>query len=86
MKTYWENGGIASRILNLDTRRSFRPQPLYPGDITSCNLWVGLIAVLDAVVKRKIPSPCQESNPAQALIKATTGSNLPFITTLTSQH
>jgi hypothetical protein len=25
--------------------------------------WVGPIAVLDAVVKRKIPSPCRESNP-----------------------
>jgi hypothetical protein len=24
--------------------------------------WVGPRAVLDAVVKRKIPSPCQESN------------------------
>jgi hypothetical protein len=25
--------------------------------------WVGPRAVLDAVVKRKIPSPCRESNP-----------------------
>jgi hypothetical protein len=24
--------------------------------------WVGLRAVLDAVVKRKIPSPCRDSN------------------------
>jgi hypothetical protein len=45
---------------------SFTPQPLYPqgkspgthwiGD------WVGPRAVLDAVVKRKIPSPRRESN------------------------
>jgi len=33
MKTYWENGGAAPRILNLDTRWtsvvSFKPRPLY---------------------------------------------------------
>jgi hypothetical protein len=34
MKAYWESGGIAPRILDLDTRWrlvvSFTPHPLYP--------------------------------------------------------
>jgi hypothetical protein len=30
--------------------------------------WVGPRATLDAVVKRKIPSPCQESNPKTPII------------------
>jgi hypothetical protein len=31
--------------------------------------WVGPRAVLDAVVKRKIPSPCQESNPRTPIVQ-----------------
>jgi hypothetical protein len=31
--------------------------------------WVGLRAVLDAVVKRKIPSPCRESNPRTPIVQ-----------------
>jgi hypothetical protein len=31
--------------------------------------WVGHRAVLDAVVKRKIPSPCRESNPRTPIIQ-----------------
>jgi hypothetical protein len=31
--------------------------------------WVGPRAVLDAVVKRKIPIPCQESNPRNLIIQ-----------------
>jgi hypothetical protein len=43
---------------------SFTPRPLYP-HIKSPWIggWVGPRAVLDAVVKRKIPSPHWESNP-----------------------
>jgi hypothetical protein len=31
--------------------------------------WVGLRAVLDAVVKRKIPSPSRESNPRTLIVE-----------------
>jgi hypothetical protein len=31
--------------------------------------WVGPRAVLDAVVKRKIPSPCRESNPRTPIVQ-----------------
>jgi hypothetical protein len=31
--------------------------------------WVGPRANLDAVVERKIPSPCQESNPRTPIIE-----------------
>jgi hypothetical protein len=31
--------------------------------------WVGLRAVLDAVVKRKIPNPRQESNPRTPIVQ-----------------
>jgi hypothetical protein len=31
--------------------------------------WVGPKAVLDAVVKRKIPSPCRESNPRTPIVQ-----------------
>jgi hypothetical protein len=30
--------------------------------------WVGSRDILDAVVKRKIPSPCQESNPRISIV------------------
>jgi hypothetical protein len=72
MKAYWVNGGIAPRILDLSTRWrwvvSFTPRqpyrqgksPVYPLD-----RWLGgpHWAGLDAVSKRKIPSPCRDSNP-----------------------
>jgi hypothetical protein len=64
MKTYWGSGGIAPRILDLSTRWrwvvSFTPRPLYPrGREPGTHWiggWVGPRAVLDAAVKRKIPS------------------------------
>jgi hypothetical protein len=31
--------------------------------------WVGPIAILDTVVKRKIPSPCQKSNPRTLIVQ-----------------
>jgi len=47
---------------------SFTPRPLYlPRERVPGTHWVGgwvsSIAGLDAVVKRKIPSPCLDSNP-----------------------
>jgi len=45
---------------------SFTPRPLYPGERPPnthwIGGWVGSRAGLDAVVKRKIPSSCRESN------------------------
>jgi hypothetical protein len=31
--------------------------------------WVGLRTILDAMVKRKIPSPCQELNPRTHIVQ-----------------
>jgi hypothetical protein len=70
MKAYWGNGRIASRILDLGTRwewsasrpSRFTPREKAPG-IYWIGSWVGPRAGLDAVVKRKIPSPCRDSNP-----------------------
>jgi hypothetical protein len=49
------------------------PQPLYPQGKSPyyhwIGGWVGPRAVLDAVVKRKIPSPHQESNPRILIIQ-----------------
>jgi len=67
IKMYWGSGGIASGILNLDTRGkwvvSFTPQPLYPqGRVPGTHCaggWVGTRAGLDAAGKRKSPSPCR---------------------------
>jgi hypothetical protein len=71
------SGGIAPCILDLGTRWrwvvSFTPRSLYPqGKSLWCPLdrgWVGPRAVLDAVVKRKIPSPRQESNPRTPIVQ-----------------
>jgi hypothetical protein len=70
MKTYWENGGIAPRIIDLGTRwtewSASRPGHFIPRERargTHCiGGWVGPRAVLDAVVKRKITSLRRESN------------------------
>jgi hypothetical protein len=63
MKTYWGSGGIASRSgrFNLKERA--------PGThwIGGC---VGPRAVLDMVVKRKIPSPRRESNPRTPIVQS----------------
>jgi hypothetical protein len=64
------SGGIAPRILDLGTIWrwvvSFTPRPLYPKERAPgthwIGGWVGPRAVLDAVVKRKVPSPCRDSN------------------------
>jgi hypothetical protein len=75
MKTYWASGGIAPRVLDLGTKWrsavSFTPWPLYPQGKSPGNIWiggwVGSRAVLDTVVKRKIPSPRRKSNPKPRL-------------------
>jgi hypothetical protein len=71
MKMYWNSGGTAPHILDLGTKWrwvvSFTPRPLYP---LGKSAWHPLDrrlcepqSLLDAVVKRKIPSPCRDSNP-----------------------
>jgi len=61
MKTYWTSGGITTRILDLGPRWgwmvSFTSRPLYPR-VRSPGIhwkrgWLGPIASLDAVAKRK---------------------------------
>jgi hypothetical protein len=47
---------------------SFTPRERAPGT-RWIGGWVGLIAVVDVVVKRKIPSPCQESNPRTPIVQ-----------------
>jgi hypothetical protein len=77
MKAYWRTEGTAPHILGLGIRRrwvvSFTPRPLYPQERatgTYCTgVWVGPTADLDTVVKRKIPSPCQESNPRIPIVQ-----------------
>jgi hypothetical protein len=65
------SGGIAPRILDLGTRWRwvvnftacrFTPRERAPGTYWIGG-WVGPTAVLEAVVKRKIPSLCRDSNP-----------------------
>jgi hypothetical protein len=52
---------------------SFTPRPLYPRERTSDTYWIGHWvdprAVLDVVVKRKIPSPQRESNPRTPILQ-----------------
>jgi hypothetical protein len=77
MKIYWGSGGIAPRILDLaldggewlpsspsrSTLRERAPGTPWIGG------WVTLRAGLDAVVKRKIPSPQRESNPDYPIVQ-----------------
>jgi hypothetical protein len=65
MNTYWESRGVSPRIFDLGTRWrlvvSITPRPYYlreraPGTHW-IGSWVGPRAVLDIVVKRKIPTP-----------------------------
>jgi hypothetical protein len=77
MKAYWGSGGISPRILDLGTRWrwvvSFTSQPLYPqGKSPGTHLLedlVGSRAVLDAVVKKKIPGPRRKSNPKTPIVQ-----------------
>jgi hypothetical protein len=71
MKKYCGNRGIAPLILNLGNRWkwlvSFTPRPLYPQGKSPWHpldrRLMGPRAVLEAVVKKKIPSPRGESYP-----------------------
>jgi hypothetical protein len=71
IKTYWGSGSLAPRILDLGTSggewSDSRPSRLTPRESAPrthwIGGWVGARAVLDAVVKRKIPSPRRERNP-----------------------
>jgi hypothetical protein len=77
MKTYWGSGGIAPHILDsalgggewpASRPDRFTPKERAPG--THWNRgWVGPRAVLDAVVKRKIPSPRRKSNPRTPIVQ-----------------
>jgi hypothetical protein len=71
MEVHWGNGGTAPYILNSaldggewsDSRPGrFTPRERAPGT-QLIGGWVDPRAGLDAVMKRKIPSPCQDSNP-----------------------
>jgi hypothetical protein len=69
MKSYWGSGGIALRILDLDTRWEWsasRPGRFTPRERAPVTHWiwgwVGSIASLDAVVKWEILTSCRESN------------------------
>jgi hypothetical protein len=76
METYWGSGGITPLILDLGTRWEwsasrpglFTPIERDPGT-QRIGGWVWARAVLDAVVKRKIPSPRRESNPRTPMIQ-----------------
>jgi hypothetical protein len=59
MEAYWGSGGIVPYILDLVR---FTPRERDSG-IHWIGDWVGHRAVLDAVVKRKIPSLSRDSNP-----------------------
>jgi hypothetical protein len=77
MKTYWGSGGIAPFILTSALDGGEWPASL-PGRFTHregasgthwIGGWVSPRAVTDAVVKRKIPSPCRESNPRTPIVQ-----------------
>jgi hypothetical protein len=63
MKAYWGSGGewSASRL------GRFTPKERSPGTLWIGG-WLGPRAVLDAVVKRKIPSPRRKSNPRTPIV------------------
>jgi hypothetical protein len=71
IKAYWGSAGIAPRILTsvLDGVEwsASRPGRFIPRERAPSTHWiggwVGPRAGLDAVVKIRIPSPCQDSNP-----------------------
>jgi hypothetical protein len=77
MKAYWGSGGIVpySLISALDGGEwsasrpgHFTPREKAPG-IQWIGGWVGPRAVLHTVVKRKISSPRQESNPSTPIVQ-----------------
>jgi hypothetical protein len=78
MKTYWGSGGRAPRILWRSALDGGEWSASCPGRFTPRERaplthwiegWVGPRTVLDAVVKRKIPSPRRESNPRTLIVQ-----------------
>jgi hypothetical protein len=74
MKVYWGSGGHSlTSALDGGEWSASRPSRFTPrGRAPSTHLiggWVGPRAVLDAVVKRKIPSPHRESNPRTPVVQ-----------------
>jgi hypothetical protein len=76
MKVYWEwryssthslTSALDGGVVNFTTRPLY-PQERAPGTHWIGG-WVGPRAVLDAVVRRKIPSPHQESNPRTPIVQ-----------------
>jgi hypothetical protein len=71
MKTYWRvdvsSTPPLTSALEVGEWSASRPGCFYPREMVRgthwIGGWVGLRAVLDAVVKRKIPRPRRESNP-----------------------
>jgi hypothetical protein len=78
MKAYWGSGSTAPLILwprhsmevsvQLHAPDRFTPMETAP-DTHWIGGWVGPRAVLDAMVKRKIPSPRRESNPRTPIVQ-----------------
>jgi hypothetical protein len=77
MKAYWESGGIAAAFLTSaldgDEWSASPPGRFTPRERARgthwIGGWVGPRAVLDVVVKRKIPSLRRESNPRTPIIQ-----------------
>jgi hypothetical protein len=74
MKVYWGSGGIAPHILRPGGEWSAsRLGRFTPGERAPSTHWiggwVGPRAVLDMVVKRKIPSPHWKSNPRTLIVQ-----------------
>jgi hypothetical protein len=78
MKAYWGSGGIAplnslASALNGDEWLASRPGRFTPKERAPGIHWIGgwvcPRAVLDAVVKRKIPSTRRESNPRTPIVQ-----------------
>jgi hypothetical protein len=66
------SASIAPHILDLGTRWrwvvSFTPRERVP-DIHWTGSWMGPRTGLEAVLKRKFPSPCRESNPRTPVVQ-----------------
>jgi hypothetical protein len=79
MKEYWGSGDIGpthslTSALDGDECSASRPGRFTPKERAPGTHWivgwVGPRAVLDAAVKRKIPSPRQESNPRTPIVQS----------------
>jgi hypothetical protein len=95
MKAYWKSGGIAHSFFDSTLYRGewlasrpgrFIPRERDPGTHW-IEGWVGPRAVLDAVMKRKIPSPRRESNPRTPIVQTVAQcSNYSVISLLTTTY